>query len=76
MLHEIKRLNANLDRVQKIDGFSFAGNRRKFVGLQFGAGVIRGVGSAIGATVVVAIVLAILRLFPFTQKLIDVIQNI
>ena len=72
----MRRLNANLDRIQKIDGFSFAGNKRTFVGLQFGAGVIRGVGSAIGATVVVAIVLTILRLFPFTKKLIDVIQHL
>ena len=68
---EIKRLNKNLERVSKVGGFSFAQRPGRFVSVQFGAGVLRGVGSAVGATIVVAIVLGLLRLLPFTQKIVD-----
>lgn len=72
---EIKRLNRNLERVSKVGGFSFADRPGRFVSVQFGAGVLRGVGSAVGATVVVALVLGLLRLFPFMQNIIDYVNS-
>lgn len=75
LAREIRRLNKNLDRVSKVGGFSFAHRPGRFVSVQFGAGVVRGIGSAIGATAVLALILAILRFFPFTQQLIDYINQ-
>lgn len=72
---EIRRLNKNLERVSKVGGFSFADRPGRFVSVQFGAGVLRGVGSAVGATVVVALVLGILRLFPFMQNIVDYVNT-
>lgn len=72
---EIRRLNKQLERISKVGAFSFAGRPGRFVSLQFGVGVIRGVGSALGATVVLAILIGVLRNFPLTQSLIEFIES-
>lgn len=72
---ELKVLNRQLKQMSKLGNFGFAGRPGRYVGIQFFVGIIRGLGSVVGATIVVAILLYILNQFEITQAIVELLKN-
>lgn len=74
--HDVHALQTTLKRMQRVGGFTVIQRPGRFLWFQFLTGIIRGLGSAVGAGVILAVLLYVVHKLPFVQRIIDLINNL
>ena len=74
--HDVQALQTTLQRMRRVGGFTVIQRPGRFLWFQFLTGIIRGLGSAVGAGVILAVLLYVVHKLPFVQRIIDLINNL
>ena len=71
LLGEVRAMNETVHRVDRLYGHTLLSKPWRLLLLQFAVGLVRGVGSFLGATIVVAVLIYILSCFTLTERLLE-----
>lgn len=71
VLRELRDLKRQVRRLRNVEKYSLLEHPGRLLSMQFVLGVVRGLGSVFGATIVVAIAAYFLTRLPFIQRLIE-----
>ncbi len=74
VLKELRDIKRSITRLHKIQKYTLLENPAKLFAFQFLIGIVRGVGSVIGATLVFALIVYILSFFSVFDSILSLIK--
>ncbi len=71
VLKELRELKRQVRKLRNVEKYSLFDHPGRLLSLQFVLGVVRGLGSVFGATIVVAIAAYVLSRLEFVQRIVE-----